>query len=195
MIRSLTSILMALLFVTACGSTQWNTDNRQMRGDRVAITLSPEFRLENSSTYAGKVAVSRFQQGALDSLMQTTLSRYISGMSRGGRVDADFTPVPGEADVLLVIEKLEISRVFSLDFVLRGPVTRVKMDVAGLRGSERIFETTVSGSQNMAYVARNGRRFYWMKEEDKNDPDYQLAALADASRTALGKVYSRFFDQ
>lgn len=195
MIRQLIPAILALLFVTSCGSTQWNTDNRQLRGERIAIALSPEFRLENSSPYAGDMVVSGFQQSVLDSLMQTTLSRYVSGMSRGGQIDAGFTPEPSESDVLLVIEKLEISRVFSLDFVLRGPVTRVRMDVTALRGSDRIFETTVSGSQNMAYVGRNGRRFYWMNDEERNNPAYQMAALTDAAHSALGKAYARFFDQ
>lgn len=195
MIRQLIPAILALLLVTSCGSTQWNTDNRQLRGERVAIALSPEFRLENTTPYAGDIVVSGFQQSVLDSLMQATLTRYVSGMSRGGQIDAGFTREPSESDVLLVIEKLEISRVFSLDFVLRGPVTRVSMDVAALRGSDRIFETTVSGSQNMAYVARDGRRFYWMNDEERNNPAYQMAALTDAAHSALGKAYERFFGQ
>jgi hypothetical protein len=194
-IRSLIPVILALVFVVSCGSTRWHTDNRKLQGDSIAIGLSPDFRLENSSQYAGEAVVYQFQQGILDSLMQATLSRYVTGMSRGGQIEAIYTSEPREADILLVIENLEISRVYSLDFVLRGPVTRTRMNIAAYRGSERIFETRVSGSQNMAYVARNGRRFYWMKEEERDNPRYQMSALSDAANSALGKAYSRFFEQ
>ncbi|MFN2373489.1 MAG: hypothetical protein ABR545_06715 [Cyclonatronaceae bacterium] len=195
MIRSLTPIILALVFVVSCGSTRWDTDNRKLQGESIAIGLSPDFRLENSSQYAGEAVVIQFQQGILDSLLQATLSRYVTGLSRGGQIDARYTSEPREADILLVIEKLEISRVYSLDFVLRGPVTRTRMNIAAYRGVERIFETRVSGSQNMAYTARNGRRFYWMKEEDRNNPHYQMLTLRDATNSALGKAYSSFFEQ
>jgi hypothetical protein len=193
--RSHLPVILALVFVVSCGSTRWNTDNRKLQGDSIAIGLSPDFRLENSSQYAGEVVVNHFQQGILDSLMQATLSRYVTGMSRGGLIDAIYTTEPRQADILLVIERLEISRVYSLDFVLRGPVTRTRMNIAAYRGSERIFETRVSGSQNMAYAARNGRRFYWMKEEERNNPHFQMLTLRDAANSALGKAYSRFFEQ
>lgn len=195
MIRSLIPVLLALVFVVSCGSTRWHTDNRKLQGDSIAIGLSPDFRLENSSQYAGEEVVFQFQQGILDSLMQATLSRYVTGMSRGGQINAIYIEDTREADIMLVMEKLEISRVYSLDFVLRGPVTRARMNIAAYRGSERIFETRVSGSQNMAYVARNGRRFYWMKEEERANPHYQMLTLRDAANSALGKAYSRFFEQ
>jgi hypothetical protein len=194
-IRSLIPVILVLVFAVSCGSTRWNTDNRQLRGESVAIAFSPEFRLENSSQYAGEVVVFQFRQAVLDSLMQSTLSRYVSGMSRGGQIDADYTGDSRQADILLLIENLEISRVYSLDFVLRGPVIRTRMNIAAYRGSDRIFETRVSGSQNMAYVARDGRRFYWMNEEERNKPEYQMATLKDAANSALGKAYSRFFGQ
>jgi hypothetical protein len=194
-IRSLIPVILALVFVVSCGSTRWHTDNRKLQGDSIAIGLSPHFRLENSSQYAGEAAVYQFQQGVLDSLMQATLSRYISGMTRGGQINAMYSTEPREADILLVVENMEISRVYSLDFVLRGPVTRTRINIAAYRGSERIFETRVSGSQNMAYVARNGRRFYWLKDEERNNPHYQMLTLRDAANSALGKAYSRFFGQ
>ncbi|TVQ09268.1 MAG: hypothetical protein EA364_14350 [Balneolaceae bacterium] len=195
MIRSLIPVILALVFVVSCSSTRWNTDNRKLWGESVAIALSPEFRLENSSQFAGEVVVFQFRQVVLDSLMQSTLSRYVSGVSRGGQIDAKYTGDSRQADILLVIENLEISRVYSLDFVLRGPVTRTRMNITAYRGSDRIFETRVSGSQNMAYVARDGRRFYWMNDEDRNNPEYQMATLTDAANSALGKAYSRFFGQ
>jgi hypothetical protein len=193
-IRLIPLMIIAVL-VASCGSTSWHTENREVRGDVVAISLSGDLSVVSSTAYVPEEIVAVYRESALDSLMQASFSRYVSGMSRGGLINASYSASPAEAGVLLVVEEVQISRTYSIDFVLRGPVIRTRMQVAAYRGSEKIFETRVSASQNMAYTARNDRRFYWMNEEERNNPDYQKAALLSASATALGEAYRRFFRQ
>lgn len=192
---SVSIIFLTSIFLCSCSTTKWNTDNRQLRGEKIAIGLSSGFGLENRALYVTDVVADEFQHSVLDSLMKNTLSRYISGMSRAGLIDASYLEPDGEPDIRIVIDEMTISRSFSMDFVLRGPVLKTSLLIAAYRGTNRIFETKVSGSQNMAYVARDGRRFYWMSDEDRNNPAYQNKTLVDAVRSALGTAYRRFFDQ
>jgi hypothetical protein len=187
-------VLLTAFLLQGCSSAKWDTDYRPVRGSTVAIALAPGFQLEKKTVAVSDSVAVEFQNKMLDSLMQASLFRYIEGMSRGGHLDAAYTESAGDSNILFVIEQVTISRSFSFDFVLRGPVLKATLNVAAYRGTKRIFETRVSDTRNMAYAARNGRRFYWMSEEDKNDPEFQMQTLLEATRFALGTAYNRFFN-
>ena len=187
-------LIVIALLAFGCSSSGWLSEDRVQEPVIFLHEISKDVIPQNEKRLDDSFWTPFLAKDA-DSLAHAALLRLVTGISRGQQTGPVITTDISEADYMLRIDQLEISRVFTLNVAHPGPVFRVKTTVSAWQGNRKVFETRQSATANLAYVISNGARFYYPEADEIAAIENQRDTIYPAVVSSLGKAIQEFLER
>lgn|GEM_PF-5944068 len=192
-IRKSTFVPLFLLNLTACTSIHWVEKPDDYRNALVLVSDIPTDAIRFDAKVLREDIQAWFRNTGADSLYTLGISRLFFSpdiRSKNVRLAADYR----NSDYRFVVESVDITQRFTVNFVKPGPVVKVTVHFAAYRGEDLVLRMRSSETSNMAAIGA-GPGFNWLDDAAKVDAERQRKAVSEAYYTALGNAILTFFNQ
>ncbi len=187
-------LLLVALILSGCSSTGWLVEDRQQSPKIYLEDINPDVIPQNERRLDNRFW-DPFVSSHADSLSHSALLRFVTGVTRSQQQGPSITPEIVDADYILRVDNLEISRVFTMNFVHPGPVFRIKVEVSAWQGNRKVFETRQTTTSNLAVTAADGARFYYPDRAERTDLNNLRNTIYPAVVSAFGRAWQEFLLQ
>lgn len=192
-IRKSTLVPLVLVGLTACSSIKWVEKPDDYRNALILVSDIAEDAIRFDAKVLGEDTQAWFLETGADSLYTRSISRLFFSpdiRSKNVRLAADYR----NSDYRFVVESVDITQRFTVNFVKPGPILKVTVRFAAYRGEDLVLRLRSSETANMASIdAEPG--FNWLDDAAKRDAKRQRKAVSEAYYTALGNAILIFFNQ
>jgi hypothetical protein len=191
--RKSTLVPLLLLALGACSTIQWVEKPDDYRNALILVSDIPTDAIRFDAKVLGDATQTWFLETGADSLYTLGISRLFFSpdiRSKNVRLAADYR----NSDYRFVVESVDVTQRFSVNFVKPGPILKVEVRFAAYRGEDLVLRVRRTESANMASIDA-GPGFNWLDDAAKSDVNRQRKALSEAYYTALGNAILIFFNQ
>lgn len=182
-------IILSGFFISCSNATKepWFS----MEQKSVGVTASEAVFKTNEITINDSLTAVLGTDDSIDSLAQTLLEKIVFGFSQSHTKHITYAKNARNADFVLTIDSVIISRGFTINITRPGPIYKAKVYAGSSDGSTTISKV-YEGNENFAEMFGEDKAFFQPEDEELNDARKQKKVILGAIRNALGNAYADF---
>jgi len=183
--------IFALAVLISCSSATkepWFSMEQKSIGVKASQVI---FKTGDNITINDSLRTALDTDGSIDSLANTLFEKIIFGFSQSHTKNITYEQHAANADIVLTIDTVIVSRGFTINISRPGPIYKAKIYAVSSSENSEIGKY-YEGNENFAEMFGGDKAFHKPEEQELNDPKKQKKVILAAVREALGKAYADF---